>query len=58
MNKLRYMMSAVIALVLGIGFATPAKATNFQKKLAKCINVSVKDKSIQPICEKCDRRPR
>jgi len=50
MRKTQVILSTLMALVCGVSFVSQAKATAFQKKLSKQIAVSVKDKSVQPIC--------
>lgn len=51
MKKTINVFYGILALVFGLNFTAQAK-TSFQAKLEKHIKVDVKDKDVQPICDK------
>ena len=55
MKKNINVVYGLLALIFGLNFTAHAK-TDFQAKLEKHIQVAVKDKGVQPICdEKCPK---
>ena len=52
MKKTINVLYGLLALIFGLNFVAHAGKTDFQAKLEKHITVDVKDKAVQPICEK------